>query len=219
MDEIKPSFYSVIPATVRYDESISSSAKLLYGEITALCNKTGYCWAGNKYFAELYKVSIVTVSSWISQLIKAGHITSDPGKLEGNARKIFLTTSLNFLKDPIQENLNTPIKENLTHNNTSKNNTSNTKRNKVTFIPPTLVDMEMYFMEKGATKERAKAAFDHYSESEPPWHDTHGNAVRNWKQKCLTNWINKNYDTKKTTTVKRGYTDEELFAPFNNPQE
>ena len=72
----KKSYYAVIPANVRYDEQLSPNAKLLYGEITALCNSEGYCWASNKYFAELYEVTTITISRWINALIKRGYITS-----------------------------------------------------------------------------------------------------------------------------------------------
>lgn len=70
----KPGFYSVTPASVRYDENLSSGAKLLYGEITALSSKEGYCWAGNAYFASLYKKDERTIRNWINALRKAGHI-------------------------------------------------------------------------------------------------------------------------------------------------
>lgn len=67
-------YYAVIPANVRYDKNIPANAKLLYGEITALANDKGYCWASNSYFAELYEVSKETISRWISKLEKSGYV-------------------------------------------------------------------------------------------------------------------------------------------------
>lgn len=85
---MEPSYYANIPATVRYDERLRPNAKLLYGEITALANREGFCWAGNEYFAELYKVDIKTISRWVSQLEKFEYITVELLKNQGNKRKI-----------------------------------------------------------------------------------------------------------------------------------
>jgi hypothetical protein len=63
---MKPNYYAVIPAEVRYNEKLTANSKLLYGELTALSNKTGISWAQNKYFAELYSVDTKTVSRWIT---------------------------------------------------------------------------------------------------------------------------------------------------------
>lgn len=68
------SYYAVIPATVRYCADLTANAKLLYGEITALCSDKGYCWASNDYFAELYGVSGRTIQRWIESLEEHGFI-------------------------------------------------------------------------------------------------------------------------------------------------
>tara|TARA_Y100001972_G_C7583619_1_gene292702 strand:+ start:250 stop:879 length:630 start_codon:yes stop_codon:yes gene_type:complete len=69
-----PTYFAIIPANVRYS-NIRANCKLLFGEITALANKKGYCFASNAYFARLYGVSKNTISSWISELKQNGFIS------------------------------------------------------------------------------------------------------------------------------------------------
>ncbi len=73
-EENKVNYYAVIPATVRYDNDLKANEKLLYGEITSLANRNGYCYALNRYFAELYNVTTHTVSQWIAHLEKLNYI-------------------------------------------------------------------------------------------------------------------------------------------------
>jgi len=119
----KKSYYAVIPANVRYDNRLKLLSRMLYGEITALCNEKGYCWATNRYFAELYDVSNTTISSCISQLKEFGYIHVEIIYKEGS--KEILNRYLKIVNAPIQENLSTPIQKNLTDNNTLINNTDN----------------------------------------------------------------------------------------------
>jgi len=71
---MKPNYYCVIPAHVRYNANLTNFAKLLYGEISALSNAVGYCYATNEYFARLYNVTTRTITSAIAQLEQVGAI-------------------------------------------------------------------------------------------------------------------------------------------------
>lgn len=82
----KPGYWAVLPAKVRYDETLRPNAKLLYAEITALSEKTGFCWAKNSYFAELFGLAERTVSDLIGTLEARGYISveviNDGGTVE-----------------------------------------------------------------------------------------------------------------------------------------
>ena len=122
-------YYAIIPANVRYDKNLKDKAKLLYGEITALCNEKGYCWASNRYFAELYSVSIKTISTLIKNLIDNGYIYSEiiykDGSKEIDKRYLKLVNNPieNIVNTPMEEKVNTPMEEKVKDNNTVINNT------------------------------------------------------------------------------------------------
>ena len=83
-------FYTVLPATVRYNKKLKASEKIFYSEIVALCNEQGFCTITNAYFAELYEVSKATISQYISSLQKEGFLISKIDKKDANSRKIYL---------------------------------------------------------------------------------------------------------------------------------
>ncbi len=89
---MQKNFYAIIPAFIRYDKRLPMLSRFLYGELTALCNEKGYCWASNRYFAELYEVSIETISRYIAKLKEFGYIriTYDSSKKD-NDRRIYIT--------------------------------------------------------------------------------------------------------------------------------
>lgn len=94
IDEKQPSYYAIIPSTVRYDENLKFAERLLYGEITALIGKEGYCYASNSYFAKLYGVIPGTISRYISHLNKLGYIKVELIKNEYKEiteRRIYIT--------------------------------------------------------------------------------------------------------------------------------
>lgn len=114
--EEKPSYYSIIPANVRYDKNLKANEKLLYSEITSLCNKSGICYASNKYFSELYEVDLATISRWINNLIDNNYLNVSYQK--DNTRLLTIKSI------PIDEKINTLLtkKSNIIINNNNKKN-------------------------------------------------------------------------------------------------
>ena len=131
MDNFK-NYYAIIPANVRYDKDLPANAKLLYGEITALCNEKGYCWASNDYFAKLYNVEDRTVRRWISSLVKKEYLrmelTYKEDSKEVEQRRLYITNNIivntSGQEKPKGEDLNvtTPQDKNVQDNNTLYNN-------------------------------------------------------------------------------------------------
>ncbi|PQD80997.1 helix-turn-helix domain-containing protein [Enterococcus faecalis] len=139
-------YYAIIPAIVRYDNHLNGNAKLLYGELTALANERGYCWATNQYFANLYNVSKRTIISWLKQLEERNYIKMQifykPNSKMVDRRHIYILpyptdtefytpSEENFItygknhQEGDEENFTTPSEENFTENNTLINNTKN----------------------------------------------------------------------------------------------
>ncbi len=153
MTDEKPGYYSIIPASVRYDSELKANEKLLYSEISVMCEKTGYCYATNEYFAKLYNVHKNTISVWINNLKERGYIgikiTYKNDSKEVDKRLIFLSEvvlreiaelycknhkrGINEIIDRYLRNHLDPINENIEENNTSINNNKNKKEIKNIF--------------------------------------------------------------------------------------
>lgn len=117
--ENRPNFYAVIPAYVRYDKDLSSTAKLLYGEISSLCNEKGYCWATNDYFANLYSISERQVQRMIKSLSDKKYIRVVIDR--NTKRKIYLldTPDKNVIGGMTK--MSHPPDDNVIHNNKNNN--------------------------------------------------------------------------------------------------
>ena len=132
MQTEQPSYYAILTAHVRYSTKISSLAKLLYAEITALSSMDGYCYASNLYFATNYSCSIDTVSRCIKELENAGFVRVDIRPDLGNRRHIWAidtkTEQSEKVQRPIRKNADTypqkcghPIRKNADNNNKENN--------------------------------------------------------------------------------------------------
>ena len=116
-----PNYYAILTSEVRYCPDLSAQEKLLFAEITALTSKDGVCFAGNKYFADLYNLSSVTISRQISNLEKLGFIKIEYEKSGAKVKKRFITINknVNGKAQTVNKNVNRTINKNVKENNTS----------------------------------------------------------------------------------------------------
>ncbi len=99
---MQQSYYSVIPAPVRRCRTLQRGAKELYGDITALCNEQGFCWASNQYFAGLYEVHVSTIQRWIKALEKKKFIDIIYLPVDsGTERRIYLREALPYIEKKV----------------------------------------------------------------------------------------------------------------------
>jgi hypothetical protein len=190
----KPNYYAILSAEVRYDNRLKANVKLLYAEITALCDMNADCFASNKYFADLYGKSKTSISVWISELVKFGYIKVHYTYKVGT--KEILNRYISILKGGIQENLNTPYKK------TSKSNTTSINtmivNNKGGFLKPTRFDIKEYCIERKNNVD-CETFYDFYESKD--WL-IGKNKMKDWKA-CLRNWEKRNNKNKDNTTSHR----------------
>ena len=74
MDALRSSYFVIIPQTLRNDDSLSLNAKLLYGDIVALANDKGYCFASNAALADRLRLTERSISRLLAALEERGYI-------------------------------------------------------------------------------------------------------------------------------------------------
>ena len=148
----RPAYYAVIPADVRYDDQLPANAKLLYGEISALIGADGFCFAGNQYFADIYRCTPESIARLITKLEKAGYIHRELDRDKSGQivrRKIYLRVSapdtqpLNNIVTTSQQNCGEGIDKNVKDTNTSITNTEKENKKKKSRKLPQLTEEEI----------------------------------------------------------------------------
>ena len=175
----KPNYYAVIPAEVRYNKKLTPNAKLLYAEITALCNMNGKCTASTQYFCKLYEVSRASIQNWLRLLDNHGYIERDVIYKKGS--KEILSRSIKLVDKP-KLNIYTD------NTNININNTNLTDNNKVYFKKPTLDEVKNYCLERNNNID---------AEAFVSFYDSKGwmigkNKMKDWKKAMIT-WEKRNY--------------------------
>lgn len=130
-EEMQPHYYMNIPAFVWDDKDLLRKPKaiLLYGHISTLANKKGYCWATNEYFAKRLSVDKRTVIDYLNLLVDKKYIKrkvfhkKNSKEVERRMLSIFTTPGdVDFTRSS-DTDFTTPGDVDFTENNTSINNT------------------------------------------------------------------------------------------------
>ena len=123
-------YYTILPAEVRLDKRLVPFERIIFSDIFTLANKKGYCYATNAYFSKAYGVSTVSVSTWISNLVKYGYLSrvyeyKDNTKMI-ERRKLYIKkdfmTYKSELNDPHKADFKQGIKAGFKDNNINMNN-------------------------------------------------------------------------------------------------
>ena len=181
----KPNYYAVIPADVRYSKKLTPNAKLLYAEITALCNMNGKCTASTKYFCNLYEVSRGSIQNWLKMLQDNNYIERTvifkQGSKEILSRYIKLTDKGSLKNYTYNTNIN------INNNNITDSN------KKVRFKKPKLDDVKDYCILRSNNID-AEAFMDFYESKD--W-KIGKNKMKDWKA-CVRTWEKREQDKPQT---------------------
>jgi DNA-binding transcriptional ArsR family regulator len=170
----KPNYYAVIPAEVRYNKKLTPNAKLLYAEITALCNMNGKCTASTQYFCRLYEVSRSSIQNWLKLLEDNGYITRDV-KYKQGSREIE-SRYIKLVDTPSLKNYTDNTNININNNNITYSN------RKALFKKPTLDDVKSYCIQRNNNID-AEAFLDFYESKD--W-KIGKNKMKDWKAAVRT---------------------------------
>ena len=171
----KPNYYAILTAEVRYSKTLTPNAKLLYAEITALCNMNGKCTASTQYFCRLYEVSRGAVQNWLKMLDDNGYI--DRTVIYKQGSREIMHRYIN-LKDKGSVKIMT---DNTNINITNTNLTDSNK--KAFFKKPTVEEVHQYCNER-KNKVCADAFIDFYESKD--WL-IGSNKMKSWKA-CVRTW-------------------------------
>jgi len=183
----KPNYYAVIPAEIRYSKKLTPNAKLLYAEITALCNMNGKCIASTEYFCRLYEVSRVSIQKWLKILEDNNHIRRVNIYKQGS--KEILSRVITLVNTPSKEKFTDNTNINITNTNLTDSN------NKGRFKKPTIDEVKNYCILRKNNID-AEAFIDFYESKN---FMIGKNKMKDWKAAVRT-WERR--ETKKATMGK-----------------
>lgn len=175
--------YSICLNKWALDEKIKNELRLLL-IVSSLCAEKGYCFASNKYLADLFNTLEVTISKKLKKLKSLGYIEIEYEKrgCEVIDRKIRLAKMLTDDYQKCQPTISQNAKDNnISINITSINKKENIKRK--SFTKPSIEEINAYCTERN-NGINAEAFYDFYESKN--WY-IGKNKMADWKA-CVRTW-------------------------------
>lgn len=187
--------YSICFNEWALDKDINNELSLLL-IISSLSAEKGYCFASNKYLADLFDIREETISRKLKKLCDKKYITIEYEKKGCEiTNRIIRLTKLSIHDCEInQSTIDQKVKENnISINNKENINNINIINTKERFKKPTLEEIEEYCKQRNSSVD-AKTFYEYFETG--GWVDSKGNKVKNWKQKIITWENNRKTNTK-----------------------
>ena len=174
------------------DYPLKPSSSTLYLALADMNNRLAWMKSFTPDYLKLLQVVNITKNTYyecLKELVNQGYIEyeiSGNRALTGKIKILFVSQFLVHDQDTSCDSTeDTSCDSTSTLNKPINNKTI--KPIKQRFVPPTLFDVENFFIEKGSSIEKAKKAFEYYDIAK--WHDKDDKPVKNWKQKMIGVWL------------------------------
>jgi hypothetical protein len=194
MEEERQSYYVVIPMPVFEDKDLKANEKLLYGLISSLINKEGFCFASNEFLSTKLNISKINISKTLKKMEEKGYIAMvylRDGAIVKN-RKIYIDSRLSQTITAIITNDNGAIIANDKEiNKAIYSNRLNKKEiyKEKYFKKPTIEEVKQYCLER-KNKIDPQHFIDYYEAN--GW-KVGKNKMQNWKA-CIRTWERRQAD-------------------------
>jgi hypothetical protein len=201
MEEERQSYYVVIPMPVFEDKDLKANEKLLYGLISSLINKEGFCFASNEFLSTKLNISKINISKTLKKMEEKGYIAMvylRDGAIVKN-RKIYIDSRLSQTITAIITNDNGAIIANDKEiNKAIYSNRLNKKEiyKEKYFKKPTIEEVKSYCQERKNNVD-AEKFYDFYESK--GWM-VGKNKMKDW-QACVRTWES-NYKDKPSVETK-----------------
>ena len=185
--------YSICFNEWALDKEIKKELSLLL-IISSLCAEKGYCYASNKYFAELFDEREETISRRIKKLEKLNYIIVEYEKKGCEVKQRFIRLTKISIDDCVnnQSTIDETVKENnIRLNNIKEYSFNKLKEHKKAFQKPTIKEIEDYCKERN-NNVSAEAFYDFYESKN--WF-IGKNKMKDWKA-CVRTWERRDNNSK-----------------------